>query len=139
MGYIWDLGTGKMMYQLKGHEDCIHATCFTQSSTRVVTGAADCSVRLWDLNANTDANNDSGRNSVESLVKQSINGKSGDDLVMELRAVHVRLVEYPLPARQLVRGPAVAVVSRRGGGADRSQRRCAHFQQLPWRCFVDVR
>jgi WD40 repeat protein len=45
---IWDVQTGKALRRLLGHASWVTATAWSPDGTRVATGSADHTVRLWD-------------------------------------------------------------------------------------------
>lgn len=46
---IWDVETGKVRYELKGHKKNIRDLIFSNDSQYLVTGSADCAIKIWDL------------------------------------------------------------------------------------------
>lgn len=44
---VWDAATGDLLLQLKGHVNAINALAYTPAG-RLVSGGADCSIRVWD-------------------------------------------------------------------------------------------
>jgi WD40 repeat protein len=46
---IWDLVTGKRLYQLKGHTNLVDSVKFSPDGTRLATAAQDEAARVWDL------------------------------------------------------------------------------------------
>ena len=46
---VWDIPTSRRLATLEGHEGAVHSLTFRQNRNELVTGGADCSVRLWDL------------------------------------------------------------------------------------------
>lgn len=48
--YIWDLAMGKQLAVLQGHKGPVHSVNFSKnSSPALVSGGADCSLRVWEL------------------------------------------------------------------------------------------
>jgi transcription initiation factor TFIID subunit 5 len=50
---LWDLGTGKRLKTMTGHTGFIYTVSFSSDSTVLVSGSADGTVRVWDVNKNT--------------------------------------------------------------------------------------
>jgi transcription initiation factor TFIID subunit 5 len=50
---LWDLGTGKRLKTMTGHTGFIYSVSFNSDSTVLVSGSADGTVRVWDVNKNT--------------------------------------------------------------------------------------
>ncbi|KAJ1925228.1 Transcription initiation factor TFIID subunit 5 [Tieghemiomyces parasiticus] len=47
---LWDLGSGKRLQHFTGHDKAVYSLAFSQESTLLMSGSADCTVRLWDVN-----------------------------------------------------------------------------------------
>jgi len=46
---VWDVGRGRAVRELEGHEHVVEALTVSGDGRRALTGAADHSMRLWDL------------------------------------------------------------------------------------------
>jgi WD40 repeat protein len=46
---LWDLGSGKKLHTLKGHQDAVFTVAFDAQGRRALTGDEGGKVRLWDL------------------------------------------------------------------------------------------
>lgn len=49
---LWDLGSGKRIKKMTGHTGFIYSLDFSADSSELVSGGADCTVRVWDVNTN---------------------------------------------------------------------------------------
>jgi len=47
---LWDIGTGKLMEQFRGHEDEIYDAQFNMVGTKIVTASADKTARVYNVN-----------------------------------------------------------------------------------------
>ncbi|MBI1246820.1 protein kinase [bacterium] len=47
---VWDVGSGKMIGQFKGHTGSVYALAISPDGTKVLSGGRDAIVRMWDLN-----------------------------------------------------------------------------------------
>lgn len=48
-GFVWDISKKELLYELKGHRADIHSMAVVASPDRILTGAADTSIRQWNL------------------------------------------------------------------------------------------
>ncbi|CEH13915.1 Transcription initiation factor TFIID, subunit TAF5 (also component of histone acetyltransferase SAGA) [Ceraceosorus bombacis] len=48
---LWDLGSGKRIKKMWGHSACINDIDFTKDSRLLISAAADCTVKVWDVTA----------------------------------------------------------------------------------------
>lgn len=48
---IWDIKTGQVVKEFKGHSDRIEAAVFSDDGTRLATASQDGTARLWDVDA----------------------------------------------------------------------------------------
>jgi WD40 repeat protein len=46
---IWNVTTGKVEAELKGHTDSVRSVAFSQDGSRVVSGSDDKTVRIWNV------------------------------------------------------------------------------------------
>jgi WD40 repeat protein len=45
---VWDLGTGKELFQLKGHTSAVACLDWSRDGKQILTGGVDRSIRLWE-------------------------------------------------------------------------------------------
>src|SRR5262245_43251104 len=50
---VWEVATGKEVFQLKGHTGSILGLAWSKDGTRILTGSADGSLILWDARTGT--------------------------------------------------------------------------------------
>ena len=50
---VWEVGTGKELGRLKGHEGAVRAGVFATDSKSLTTASADTTVLVWDVAALT--------------------------------------------------------------------------------------
>ena len=48
---LWDVGSGRRLVALGGHQGSVHSLSFSADGTALATGGADCSVRVYDVQA----------------------------------------------------------------------------------------
>jgi len=46
---IWNIGTGKLVEELRGHEDSVYCVAFTPDGRGLVTGSLDKTLKYWDI------------------------------------------------------------------------------------------
>ena len=46
---IWDITTGKIISELKGHEKEVMSVCFSKDGKRLISGSADKTIKEWDI------------------------------------------------------------------------------------------
>jgi WD40 repeat protein len=46
---IWNVTTGEVEAELKGHTDSVMSVAFAQDGSRVVSGSDDKTVRIWNV------------------------------------------------------------------------------------------
>ena len=49
LGAVWDLQSGTHLFNLAGHTDVVSCMTTVDNGSLVMTGSADCSIRIWDL------------------------------------------------------------------------------------------
>lgn len=47
--HIWDLGSGALLKDLRGHSDTVHSLAFSRCNAMVASGGMDCYIRIWDV------------------------------------------------------------------------------------------
>lgn len=50
---LWDLGSGRRLKKMTGHTGFIYSVDFSADSNVLVSGGADGTVRVWDVNKDT--------------------------------------------------------------------------------------
>ena len=50
---LWDLGSGRRLKRMTGHSSFIYSVAFSADSNVLVSGGADGTVRVWDVNKDT--------------------------------------------------------------------------------------
>ena len=79
---IWDLGPGKLKKRMRGHaKGGIWSLCWSVESTVLASGAADGTVRIWDVAISNDA---SGPN---RLIGEGAAGQKVDGNAAQMQAV----------------------------------------------------
>jgi WD40 repeat protein len=48
---IWDVTTGQLVEQLRGHRDSVYSVAFTQDGKGLVSGSLDRTLKGWDVSA----------------------------------------------------------------------------------------
>ena len=48
---LWDLGSAKLIHELKGHKGPITALAYSTDGTLLASAAHDNSIRLWNMKA----------------------------------------------------------------------------------------
>lgn len=46
---LWDLGSSRLIKKMSGHTSTINSLAFSSESALLVSGSADCTVRVWDV------------------------------------------------------------------------------------------
>jgi WD40 repeat protein/DNA-binding SARP family transcriptional activator/class 3 adenylate cyclase len=47
--HVWDAGTGRLRYTLRGHSGWVPAVAWSPDSSRLVTGGSDGTARVWEI------------------------------------------------------------------------------------------
>lgn len=67
---LWDLAAGRQVKTMTGHTSSIYSLSFSAESTVLVSGAADATVRVWDVLAPASGN--------ESALSTTTRGGAGE-------------------------------------------------------------
>ncbi|CCA69942.1 hypothetical protein PIIN_03882 [Serendipita indica DSM 11827] len=68
---LWDVDTGRPLGEpLQGHKSDVLAVGFFPDGSRIVSGSSDKTIRLWDIDAGTSANN--GQQDLSEAAHSSI-------------------------------------------------------------------
>ena len=51
--YMWDLGSGSVVREFKGHRGPVSAMCCSSDGSLLVTGGVDHTLRMWNLTSST--------------------------------------------------------------------------------------
>eukprot|EP01041_Mallomonas_annulata_P004380 gene4380-8723_t len=51
--FLWDVGTGRVIRRIQGHNQRINTIKMNEDSTVLLTGSYDKTLRIWDLRSNT--------------------------------------------------------------------------------------
>ena len=81
---VWDLGSGRCMNEFSGHTDPIYSLAFSQEGTLLLSGAADNTVRAWDVKRGTDVSTHPIIAQRKQLNGQSKGETTGDSDKMEI-------------------------------------------------------
>ena len=46
---MWDLATGTLVAQFKGHSHTVHALCFSRDGAVLSSGGLDNKIKVWDV------------------------------------------------------------------------------------------
>jgi WD40 repeat protein len=71
---VWDLDTGRELYQLAAHSRGISAMALTADGERAVTAFGDGSLKVWDLRTGTELYTFAGHKEVISAIALSVDG-----------------------------------------------------------------
>ena len=53
--HIWDLGSGSLVKELRGHTDTVYSLAFSHCNKMVASGGLDCVLRCWDVRHGAEA------------------------------------------------------------------------------------
>ncbi len=71
---LWDLGSGKRIKTMEGHgKTSIYSLAFSQEGSVLVSGAADNTVRLWDVKMGADSESDLDSERFKPQLKADLN------------------------------------------------------------------
>jgi transcription initiation factor TFIID subunit 5 len=78
---LWDIGSGKLIKSMSGHTSSVHSLAFSAESNVLVSGSADCTVRVWDVDASKrgDGSGSGDKNGIAKTVglSESLSGAGG--------------------------------------------------------------
>jgi WD40 repeat protein len=49
---IWEIGTGKLLLTLNGHEDWVSSVTISPDGKTLVSGSWDNTIKIWDVDVN---------------------------------------------------------------------------------------
>jgi WD40 repeat protein len=58
---LWDVASGKLVRELKGHDHAVASAAFSPDSRRLASGSFDGTLRLWDVEHGTELSRASGQ------------------------------------------------------------------------------
>ena len=98
VGRVWDVATGKELFQLKGHTACVGGVAWSKDGKHILTGGNDGHVIVWDATGKL-LKKFSGTTSAIRSVALSPNGKKAVTCGFE-REARVWDVENETAGRQ---------------------------------------
>jgi RNA polymerase sigma factor (sigma-70 family) len=72
---VWDAGTGRLAFDLKGHTEPVSSVAFSRDGKRVVSGSRDRAVKVWDADTGQEICTLKGHTFAVSSVAFSGDGK----------------------------------------------------------------
>jgi WD40 repeat protein len=88
LGKLWDVATGKLLVELKGHTAGVQGCAFTPDGKQLLTGALDTTLKLWDVATGKEMRTFSGHTAAVLPVAVSPDGKlaasEGQDAVVRI-------------------------------------------------------
>lgn len=73
---VWNMYTGTIQFELKGHENAVYAGDFTNDGTLMITGSADGSLILWSTETGLPVNSLFGHQSVITDITMAPDGNT---------------------------------------------------------------
>jgi WD40 repeat protein len=77
LGKIWDVATGKLLVELKGHNSGVQGCAFTPDGKQLLTCSMDGTLKLWDVATGKDVRTFTGHQGPVLPVAVSPDGKLG--------------------------------------------------------------
>lgn len=78
---LWDLGSGKRVKKMMGHNASVYSLAFSAESSLLVSGGADWTVRCWDVKSAGGTKNHKPReNGILSTQENGISSYGDDDI-----------------------------------------------------------
>lgn len=72
---IWDVETGQILDQLKGHSQDVHSVAFSPDGSRAYTSSRDRSIRVWDTETGEEAQRLVGHTSLVTRMAFTADGR----------------------------------------------------------------
>ncbi|TMQ34757.1 MAG: hypothetical protein E6K70_05960, partial [Planctomycetota bacterium] len=72
---VWQVATGKRVYELEGHQEGAGAVAFSPDSKIVASGGLDHTIRFWDLASGKELPRPAGHQGAVSAIAFSANGQ----------------------------------------------------------------
>lgn len=126
---LWDLKSGKLLHQLKGHSAAIRSGVFSGSRLLLLTGSDDNTARLWDAQSGKELHQFLGHTAAVRAIAFSADGKfvltGSDDTTARLWDAETgkelrQFVGHTAPLRALAFSPDGKVIVT--GGDDQTVR-----------------
>lgn len=76
---LWDLGSGKRIKKMTGHTASVYSLAFSAESSMLVSGAADWTVRCWDVKGAGGLPTKSKENGVNGVVTNGAGDSTSDN------------------------------------------------------------
>ena len=94
---IWDVVTGQLLEQLRGHRDSVYSVAFTPDGRGLVSGSLDKTLKQWDVSAVISGVGGKGKGEGKMVVGGA--GSSSSSCTMDFvghKASRVVFVEFGL-------------------------------------------
>jgi hypothetical protein len=91
---LWDLGTGREVFALRGHSSCVNGVAVSPDGSRLASAGEDGTVKLWDVETGKEALTLHGPGGPLSALRFSPDGRA---LATGGSQGSVRLWQAPLP------------------------------------------